>query len=67
MMILEKLMYDRAVLIEDGEEITVPAEAVEGFDEGDVLICRDGVFYKDAAADEKRKSDIIRLQNSLWE
>lgn len=67
MIILERLLPDSAVIWEDGGEISVPLSSVRGSAEGDVLIRQDGIFVTDNAATEKRRKDIIKLQDSLWD
>lgn len=67
MITLERI-YGGMAYISDGEkEYTVPCELLQGCREGDVLISDGGIYKTDNAATEKRRKDIIALQDSLWE
>lgn len=68
MLIVDRIEENTAV-IEDGESrFEVPAEALANdVKEGDAVFLENGVYRKDAEATEKRKQEIIKLQNSLWE
>lgn len=68
MLIVDRISEGTAV-IEDGESrFEVPAEALANdVKEGDAVSLENGVYRKDAEATEKRKQEIIKLQNSLWE
>lgn len=68
MMIVDRI-EGQTVVIEDGDrhfdaDISLFDGAVR---EGDVIAERDGRYFADKAATKKRREDIIRLQNSLWE
>lgn len=82
MLILERLRGDIAVIFDnnisdnniydnnisdDEREFTVPAEKINGCREGDVIILSGDAYITDSAATEKRRRDILSLQNSLWE
>lgn len=67
MLILERLRDDIAVISDDNGEFTVPAEMTAGCHEGDVIYLSGDVYVTDTAATKKRKTEIITLQNSLWE
>lgn len=68
MLIVDRISESTAV-IEDGESrFEVPAKKLaEDVKEGDAVYLADGVYRKDADATEKRKREIINLQNSLWD
>lgn len=68
MLIVDRISEGTAV-IEDGESrFEVPAESLASdVKEGDAVSLENGVYRKDAEATEKRKQEIIKLQNSLWE
>lgn len=68
MLIVDRISEGTAV-IEDGESrFEVPAESLANdVKEGDAVFLENGVYRKDAEATEKRKQEIIKLQNSLWE
>lgn len=67
MLILEKIEGDRAVIYRDDERVTVPAACVNCREPGSVLICENGVYSVDEAATVKRRRDIFRLQESLFD
>ena len=67
MLILERIKGSVAVISGDDGEFTVPTEMVTGCCEGDVVILSGDSYITDRAATEKRRRDIISLQNSLWE
>lgn len=67
MIILERLLPHCAVITEDNRELTVSIDVVAGCREGDVLALINGKYVTDRAETEKRKKEIISLQNSLWE
>lgn len=67
MLILERLRSDTAVISGDNGEFSVSSDMVKGCREGDVIILSGGVYITDRIATEKRRRDIISLQNSLWD
>ena len=67
MLILERIKGSVAVISDDDGEFTVSAEMVTGCCEGDVVVLSCDRYITDRAATEKRRRDIISLQNSLWE
>lgn len=67
MLILERIKGSVAVISGDDGEFTVSAEMVTGCREGDVVVLSCDRYITDRAATEKRRRDIISLQNSLWE
>ena len=68
MMIVDRI-EGKTVVIEDGERHFNADIALFDGDirEGDVIIERDGRYFSDSNATEKRREDIIKLQDSLWE
>ena len=66
MLILERITGSVAVISGDDGDFTVSAEMVTGCREGVVVLSGDR-YITDRAATEKRRRDIISLQNSLWE
>ncbi len=68
MLIVDRIS-DGIAVIEDGDIcFDVPAAALaEDVGEGDVVVSENGVYIKDQSASAKRRSDIIKLQNDLWE
>ncbi len=67
MLILERIKGSVAVISGDDGDFTVSAEMVTGCREGDVVVLSGDRYITDRAATEKRRRDIISLQNSLWE
>ncbi len=67
MMILERICGGMAYISDDEKEYAVPCELLQGCGIGDVLIFDCGAYKTDTAATEKRRKDIIALQDSLWE
>ncbi|MDY3791797.1 MAG: DUF3006 domain-containing protein [Oscillospiraceae bacterium] len=67
MLILERLRDDMAVISGDSGEFSVPSDMVKGCREGDVIILSNDVYITDDIATEKRRKDILSLQNSLWD
>lgn len=68
MLIVDRISEGTAV-IEDGESrFEVSAESLANdVKEGDAVFLENGVYRKDVEATEKRKQEIIKLQDSLWE
>lgn len=68
MLIVDRIEENTAV-IENGEErFEVPRKTLEkDVKEGDVVLLENGVYRKDTPATERRRQEIINLQNSLWE
>lgn len=67
MLILEKVQGDMAVISGDSGEFSVSADMVKGCREGDVIILSDDVYITDDIATERRRKEILSLQNSLWD
>lgn len=67
MIILERFEDDTAVLEIDGEIKKIDRSKIsDSVSAGDVLIEKDGVFMADKENTEKRRKEILKLQNSLW-
>lgn len=66
MIILEKKSRSMAVIYDNDEKREIPLYMAEGCSEGDVIILSGDKYITDTAATEKRKKDIISLQNSLF-
>lgn len=68
MMIIDRI-EGKTVVIEDGDRyFNADISLFDGtVHEGDVIAERDGRYFADKAATKKRREDIIKLQNSLWE
>ena len=68
MLLVDRIDGNTAV-IDDGENrFEVPrSELAPDVREGDAVLFENGVYRKDTDATEKRRQEIIRLQDSLWE
>lgn len=68
MLIVDRIEDGIAVIENEDKHFEVPASKL-GADvrEGDAVICEKGMYIKDTAASEKLRSEIIKLQNELWE
>lgn len=68
MLIIDRIGDGIAVIEDDSGHYEVPASMLDGgVREGDVVVLRDGKYFADKDASEKRRSEIIKLQNGLWE
>lgn len=68
MMIIDRI-EGKMVVIEDGDRyFNADISLFDGaLHEGDVIAEKDGRYFADKNATKKRREDIIKLQNSLWE
>ena len=68
MLILERFEENIAVIENGDSQIKTDRKNVsENAVEGDVLIENNGRYEVDKNQTEKRRSEILKLQNSLWE
>ena len=68
MLIIDRIEDGIAVIEDDDARFEVPAEMLgENVREGDVVIPENGLYIKDENATAKRRDEIIKLQNDLWE
>ena len=68
MMILDRFEGDYAVIEIDGELTDVERYLVDtSVKEGDVLVVKEGIYYKDHEATEKRKQYISHKFKDMWE
>lgn len=68
MFTVDRIENGFAVIETDNGRIEVSRSSLsDGVKEGDVVLFENGVYRKDAEATEKRKQEIIKLQNSLWD
>lgn len=68
MLIIDRIDGNTAV-IEDGDtrfEVS-RLELAPDVKEGDAVLLENGVYRKDTDATEKRRQEILKLQDSLWE
>ncbi|MDE7304203.1 MAG: DUF3006 domain-containing protein [Oscillospiraceae bacterium] len=68
MLIIDRIDGNTAV-IEDGDnrfEVS-RSELAPDVKEGDAVLFENGVYRKDTDATEKRRQEILKLQDSLWE
>ena len=68
MLLVDRIVENTAV-IEDGDNrFEVPrSELAPDVKEGDAVLFENGVYRKDPSATEKRRQEIQKLQDSLWE
>ena len=68
MLIIDRISEGIAV-IEDGENcFEVPRKMLaENISEGDVVELIDGIYVKNKDETDRRRNEIIKLQNELWE
>ena len=68
MLTVDRIENGFAVIETDNGRIEVSRSSLsDGVKEGDVVLFENGVNRKDAEATEKRKQEIIKLQDSLWD
>ena len=69
LIIVDRFEGDYAVLLEENQTRDVPKQALAAdIREGDVVFPdTDGIWKKDAAATKKRKSQIAKKMDALWE
>ena len=68
MIIIERFEDDTAVIERDGVFEKIPKNMIEkNASEGDILIEKDGIYTVDKTGTQKRREEMIKLQNSLWE
>ena len=69
LIIVERFEGDHAVLLEENQTREVPRQALAAdIREGDAVFPdTDGIWNKDAAATEKRKAQIAKKMDALWE
>lgn len=68
MLIVDRIS-DGIAVIEDGESrFEVPRENLDSdVKEGDAVELIDGIYVKNKSETDKRKNEILKLQNELWE
>lgn len=68
MLIIDRISEDIAV-IEDGESRFEVPRKMLGADvsEGDAVELIDGIYVKNKNETDRRKNEILKLQNELWE
>lgn len=65
--IIDRIENDLAVCENDSGRMNIPLSQIKGEPKaGDVLIRSGSGYTVDEKASEKRRSDIIGLQNKLW-
>lgn len=68
MLIIDRIEDGIAVIEDENTRFEIPAEMLgENVREGDVVIPKNGLYIKDENATAKRRDEIIKLQNDLWE
>ena len=68
-MLLVDRIVENTAIIEDGDNrFEGPrSELASDVKEGDAVLFENGVYRKDTDATEKRRQEILKLQDSLWE
>lgn len=68
MLIVDRISEGIAVIEDNDIHFDVPAAMLApDVKEGDVVTAENGVYVKDQSATAERRSEIIKLQNDLWE
>lgn len=68
MLIVDNISDGIAVIEDDDIHFDVPAGALaDDVKEGDVVVYENGVYTKDICATAERRSEIVKLQNNLWD
>lgn len=68
MMIIDRIEGNTVVIEEGDRHFDADISLFDGdIREGDVIIEKDGRYFSDSNATQKRREDIIKLQDSLWE
>lgn len=67
MLIVDNISDGIAVIEDDNIHFDVPKGALaDDVKEGDVVVYKNGTYIKDICATAERRSEIIKLQNKLW-
>lgn len=68
MLIVDRISEGTAV-VEDGESrFEIPSEALaKDVREGDAVVLQNGIYVKNQNETDRRRNEILRLQNDLWE
>ena len=68
MLIIDRIEDGFAVIENEDKHFEVAvSELAKDVREGDAVILENGVYIKDISAAEKLRSEILKLQNDLWE
>ncbi|MCH5193775.1 MAG: DUF3006 domain-containing protein [Oscillospiraceae bacterium] len=68
MLVIDRIEDGIAVIEEGDSRFEVPVSMLDGnVREGDVVTLENGVYVPDISATEKRRREILNLQNDLWE
>lgn len=68
MLLVDRIEDGIAVIETDDGRIEVSrSELAPDVREGDAVLFENGVYRKDTDATEKRRQEILKLQDSLWE
>lgn len=68
MMIIDRIEGNTVVIEEGDRHYDADISLFDGdIREGDVISEKDGRYFSDSNATQKRREEIIKLQNSLWE
>lgn len=68
MLIIDRIEDGIAVIEDEDSRIEVPVSMLDSsVKEGDAVNLEDGVYVPDKSATEKRRREIQKLQDDLWE
>lgn len=68
MLIIDRIEDGIAVIEDENSRIEVPVSMLDdSVKEGDAVISENGVYVPDKSATEKRRREIQKLQDDLWE
>ena len=68
MLIIDRIEDGIAVIEDEDSRFEVPVSMLDGnVKEGDAVISENGVYVPDKSATEKRRREIQKLQDDIWE
>ena len=68
MLIIDRIEDGIAVIEEGDSRFEVPVSMLDGnVREGDVVTLENGVYVTDISAAEKRRREILKMQDDLWD
>ena len=68
MLIIDRIEDGIATIEDDNSRFEVPASMLDrDVREGDTVILENGVYVTDKSATEKRRREILKMQDDLWD
>ena len=68
MLIIDRIEDGIAAIEDDNSRFEVPASMLDrDVREGDTVILENGVYVPDKSATEKRRREILKMQDDLWD